>query len=175
MRIVMKNIKSNTVITMTRAGIIAALYTALTLAVYPISFGAVQFRISEALCILPVLFPEAVPALFIGCIISNLLSPNIVVLDVIFGSLATLSAAALTRKLRDKPLLAPLPPVLINAVVVGAVIAYSVSGFGGGFRAAFLYNALTVGAGEIAVCYFLGLPLLFLLKKSKSRFINDIK
>ena len=81
---------------LTRAAIVAALYTAVTLVVYPFSFGALQIRISEALTILPFFMPEAVVGLFIGCIISNMFSTNIIILDVIFGSIATLLAGFMT-------------------------------------------------------------------------------
>lgn len=168
----MKKANSHTVLSLARGGLIAALYAAATLAAYPISFGAVQFRISEALCVLPMLFPEAVPALFVGCVVSGFFSPNAIVLDAALGSLATLAAAALTRKLRRKPVLAVIPPVLINAVVVGAVIAYSVTGIGAGFGASFLYNMLTVGAGQVVSCCALGLPLYRVLKSSGLSFLN---
>ena len=112
-----------------RAALVGAIYAVLTLALYPISFGAVQFRLSEALTLLPLLIPEAIPGLFVGCIVANLLSPNIVVLDVVFGSLATLIAAVLTSRVKSV-WLAPLPPVICNALIVGAVIAYSEVGAG---------------------------------------------
>lgn len=149
--------------TLTKAGIIAALYAALTLMVYPIAFGSLQFRISEALTILPFFMPEAILGLFVGCIISNLLSPNIVVLDVVFGSLASLLAAYLTYRMPNK-WLAPLPPVIVNAFVVGAIITFSMSA-GESFAAVFAMNSLSVGAGQLIVCYGLGLPLMFIMTK----------
>lgn len=152
-----------------RAGLIAAIYIALTLALAPLSFGSVQFRVSEALTLLPLLFPEAVPGLFVGCIIANLLSPNIVVLDVVFGSLATLIAAVLVAKLKSV-WLAPLAPAICNALIVGAVIAYSTAGAGAGFLPAYLFNIVTVGGGELAVCYVLGIPLMLALRKAAPRF-----
>ncbi len=146
-----------------RAGVIAALYVALTYlaGLLNLAYGPVQFRFSEALTVLPFLFPEAVPGLFAGCIVSNLLSPY-GVLDLVVGSAATLLAALWTAKCHSR-YLAPLPPVLCNLLLVGAMIAWYEAGFGPGFGAAFAYNALTVGAGEAVVCYALGLPLLRVL------------
>ena len=160
---------------LTRAAIVAALYTAVTLVVYPFSFGYLQIRISEALTILPLYMPEAILGLFIGCIISNFFSTNIVILDVIFGSIATLLAALLTflcSKLGKKfgRWLAPLPPVIVNAVVIGLVIALSMTQSGeGSFYTLFLFNALTVGAGQLVACYGLGIPLSFIIDKIEER------
>lgn len=153
---------------MSRAALIGAIYAVLTLVLYPMSYGAVQFRFSEALTLLPMIFPEAIPGLFVGCIISNLLSPNIVILDVIFGSLATLAAAAWTSRIKSV-WLAPLPPAICNALIVGAVIAYSEVGFGAGFLTAFLFNMATVGFGELVVCYIIGVPLMMALRKAAPR------
>ena len=146
-----------------RAAVIAALYVALTYlaGLMNLAYGPVQFRFSEALTGLPFLFPEAIPGLFVGCIVSNLLSPY-GALDLVIGSAATLLAAIWTAKCRSR-FLAPLPPTLCNAVLVGAMIAWYEAGFGAGFAPAFAYNALTVGLGEAIVCYALGLPLLKIL------------
>lgn len=147
-----------------RAALIAAVYVALTYAAgaLNLAYGPVQFRFSEALTVLPFLLPEAVPGLFAGCVVSNLLSPY-GALDLVVGSLATLLAAGWTGKCRRR-FLAPLPPVVCNAALVGAMIAWYETGFGAGFAPAFAYNALTVGAGEAAVCCLLGLPLLRILE-----------
>ena len=147
-----------------RAAVIAALYTALTYlaGLMNLAYGPVQFRFSEALTVLPFLLPEAVPGLFIGCVVSNLISPY-GALDLVVGSLATLLAAFWTSKCRNR-YLAPLPPVICNAVLVGAMIAWYEAGFGAGFAPAFAVGALSVGAGEAAVCYLLGLPLLRVLE-----------
>lgn len=147
-----------------RAALIAALYVALTYlaGVMNLAYGPLQFRFSEALTVLPFLLPEAVPGLFIGCVVSNLLSPY-GALDLVVGSLATLLSAFWTSKCRRRAL-APLPPVVCNAVLVGAMLAWYEAGFGTGFAPAFAYNALTVGVGEAAVCYLLGLPLLRVLE-----------
>lgn len=140
------------------SGIIAALYAALTLVFQSISFGAVQFRLSEALTLLPALLPQAIPGLAAGCLISNLLfGAN--VFDVIFGTLATFIAALLTRKLRRNLWLAALPPVICNAVIIGLVITYAYG------VNALPMNMLTVGAGQAVVCFALGVPITKLLEK----------
>ena len=109
---------------LTRGAIIAALYAALTLLLAPISYGEVQIRIAEALTLLPVLMPEAVPALVIGCLIANILG-GCTVLDIVFGSLATLLAALCTRALRRNLLAASAMPVIFNGLIVGAVVHFA--------------------------------------------------
>ena len=150
---------------LTRAAVIAALYTALTLLLAPISFSATQFRAAEALTVLPFLFPEAVWGLTVGCLLGNLLG-GAHILDVIVGPLATLAAALLTARCRRKPL-AVLPPVVVNAVVVGAVIAYTSAP--DAFWAAFPPIMLSVGLGQAGVCFALGLPLLYGAEKLLGR------
>lgn len=138
-------------------GIIAALYTALTLLLAPVSFSAIQFRASEALTLLPVLFPSAVPGLFVGCFLSNLIA-GAPWQDVVFGSLATLGAAMATRALHKTPWLSAFMPVLLNGVVVGLVLSFTQN-------LPFLPTAATVALGEAAVCYMLGLPMVKILKE----------
>ena len=138
--------------------IIAALYAAITLLFQAISFGAVQFRLSEAMTLLPVLLPQAVPGLAIGCLLGNLVA-GANLYDVIFGTLATLLGAMATRRLRANAWLAALPPVIFNAVIVGLVLTYAY-----GVDALWL-NRLAVGAGEAVVCYALGVPAVKLLEK----------
>ena len=147
------------------AGVIAALYALLAYfaSIFGIAYGPIQCRFSEALCVLPFLFPAATPGLFVGCLVANLLSPY-GALDIIFGSLATLLAAVWTQHTHHK-WLAPLPPVLCNAVIVGAVISFQQTGFTGAFAGAFVYNAVTVGVGEAIACYVLGGVLLTVLPK----------
>lgn len=147
------------------AGVIAALYAVLAYfaSIFGIAYGPIQCRFSEALCVLPFLFPAATPGLFVGCLVANLLSPY-GALDIIFGSLATLLAAVWTQHTHHK-WLAPLPPVLCNAVIVGAVISFQQTGFTGAFAGAFVYNAVTVGVGEAIACYVLGGVLLTVLPK----------
>ena len=142
------------------SAVIAALYAALTLSFQAISFGAVQFRVSEAMTLLPVLFPEAVPGLAVGCLISNLFNPmGATVYDVVFGTLATLLAAVLTSRIRGSIWLRALPPVICNAVIIGLVLTY-------GYGIDMLWmNMLTVGIGQAVVCYVLGVPLVRILEK----------
>lgn len=135
--------------------------------IFSLTFGAIQCRFAEALTVLPFLSPVTGWGLFVGCIITNLLSPY-GALDLIFGSFATLLAAFLTARCRKK-WLAPLPPVLCNAGIIGALIAFEEVGVSGAFSAAFLYHALTIGGGELIACYGLGLPLLAALGNTKLR------
>jgi len=159
------------------AAVIAALYAGLTVAIYPLSYGPVQLRISEVLCILPFFFPPAVPGLFIGCIIANLFSPYGFP-DLIAGSLASLLAAILTmligKRSRKRESIAVkafacLPPVIFNAVIIGALIAFYMVGFSdiSLFMVTFIANGLWVGTGQILVLYILGLPLMIYLPKTK--------
>lgn len=143
-----------------QSAVIAAIYVIITLLFAPLSYGPVQVRFSEMLTVLPFLLKGAVPGLFVGCLIANIFSPNpLLWLDVIFGSLATLLAAYLTSKMK-KSFLAPLPPVIMNALIIGIMLSY-------------LYNLplwtaiLSVGGGQIISCYALGYPLLFFLIKTK--------
>lgn len=161
---------------LTEAAMIAAGYTVLTLLamMLNLAYGPVQFRFSEALTVLPVLTPAAVPGLAVGCLLSNLWS-SMGALDIIFGTAATLLAALTTymvRNIREKgiPILAPLPPVLFNALIVGVEI--TIVSPGGFVFPAFLANALSVGLGELAVCYVLGLPLLVALEKAMGAYKN---
>lgn len=141
---------------LTFGALTAALYVALTGLFAPISFGALQFRVSEALTLLPVLSGASVPGLFVGCLMSNLLfgAPW---QDVVFGSLATLLAAICTRKLRHDLWLAALMPVLFNGVIVGLTLSEML-----GLP---LWATMgTVALGEAGVCYVLGIPLVRLLQ-----------
>lgn len=151
---------------MTKAGIIAALYAATTLLLAPLSYGAVQCRISEALCLLPALTPAAVPGLAIGCLVANLLGSG-VWYDVIFGTLATLLAAIATRALRKNIMLASLPPVLFNALIVGSVVyfAYEYSPAAGIQGVPLALTMASVGIGEAVACCVLGVLLISALKK----------
>lgn len=140
------------------AGIIAGIYAGLTLLLPIPSYLGVQFRVAEAMTVLPFLFPAAIPGLTVGCFLANLLGSPMVV-DWLFGTAATLLAALWTSRLHNR-YLAPLPPVICNAVIVGAEIAWFFPTEGMTFWAAYGFNALTVGLGELAACYLLGLPLL---------------
>ena len=159
---------------LTKAAVIAALYAALTYAsaALNLAYGAVQFRISEALTILPIFTPAAIPGLVVGCIVSNITS-TINPIDMVVGSLATLLAALLTRKLRHitvkkLPFFSLLAPVLMNAVFVGAEIAwFETNGDRAAFPAAFWVGFAGVFIGEAAVCFLLGSGLYFLIRKDK--------
>lgn len=139
------------------AGLIAAIYAAATLFLPIPQYMGVQFRAAEALTVLPFLFPEAIPGLAVGCFLANLLGSPIM-LDWIFGTLATLLAALWSRRMPNV-YWAALPPVLCNTVIVGAEIAWFTVQDGGAFWPAFGLNALTMGLGEAAACYLLGVPL----------------
>ena len=151
------------------SAVIAAAYVALSMlsAAFGLAYGPVQFRISEVLCILPVFTPAAIPGLFVGCIISNVMSFS--PLDIIFGSLATLIAAVMTYylkgvKFKGIPLLAMFPPVIVNAVIVGVEIAIFFMP-DTAFWTAFAISFLQVFLGQAAVCYVLGIPFFYAMKK----------
>ena len=148
---------------LTQAAMIAAIYVVLTYVFAPFSFGEVQVRIAEALTILPVFTPAAIPGLFVGCLIGNILGGAILP-DIIFGSLATLIGAFFTYQLRDKnKFLAPLPPIAANTIVVPFVLRY---GYGVALPIPFMM--LTVGVGELLSCGVLGMVLYFALRKYKN-------
>ena len=153
----------------------AALYTLLTYlaSLLNLAYGPVQFRISEAMTLLPVLTPAAVPGLIIGCFLSNLWSP-LGVVDLLFGTLATGLSAIWSRSLRRYRLkglqvLSALPPVVCNAVIVGLEIAclsdagFSLQSFS---WVAFFSSAASVGLGELVICLVLGVPLVTVLERS---------
>ena len=147
---------------LTFAALIAAVYAALTMALGFISYGPIQFRIAEALCILPFFLPFTTWGLFVGCILANLLT-GCAPWDVVFGSLATLIVAVGTRLLKKNPYIACIPPVVSNAVIVPFVLQKVY-----GVEDAWWYLALTVGAGEIIACGILGILLYHSIKKIPS-------
>lgn len=149
---------------MTQAAMIAAIYVVLVFVFAPISFGPVQIRVAEALTILPLITPAAVPGLFIGCLVGNLLSPGLIILDIVLGSLTTLVAAIISYKLRDKKYLVPMPPVILNMIVVPFIIKY-----GYGVPMPIYLSALAVGAGQLVSCYGLGLILIQVIDKYKHK------
>ncbi len=156
----MKNSKT---LFVSQAAVIAALYVVLTLLANALGLAnyAIQLRFSEALTILPFFTPAAIPGLFLGCLISNLLT-GAILWDIIFGSLATLLGAVGTYLLRRCKWLAPLPPIVANTLIVPMVLyfAYHIPG-------SIPYFMLTVGLGEILSCGVLGILLLLLLQKYK--------
>ncbi len=147
-----------TTVHIARAGIIAALYITITLLLSAISFGPIQVRIAEGLTLLPILFPEAIIGLFLGCLLANMLGP-FGAADIIFGSLTTLLAAWLTYRFRHSPV-AYLSPILLNAFFVSLYLYLL-------FAVPYWPAVLSIGAGQSAAVLGLGLPLLHLLKKKQ--------
>ncbi|MBQ2582970.1 MAG: QueT transporter family protein [Erysipelotrichaceae bacterium] len=150
-----------------QAALIAAVYTALVLLFEPISFNYIQFRIAEALTILPLFTSAAVPGLFLGCILGNLFG-GAVILDVIGGSLATLIGAFLGYRLRNSRWLVPVPTVIANALIVPFVLRY-----GYGMQLPILLMALYVFLGEMAGSYLLGEILGSVLLKQRKHFFQE--
>ena len=150
----MKNNQSGKVLFLAQAAMIAAIYVVLTLIGASFSYGEVQVRISEALTILPAFTPAAIPGVFLGCLISNILG-GCILPDIIFGSLATLVGAVFTWMLRNKSkYLAPLPPIIANVLVVPFVLRYGYM-----VPLPIPFMMLTVGIGEVISCGVLGLIL----------------
>lgn len=145
------------------SAVIAALYVILTYsaALMGLSSGAIQLRFSEALTILPIFIPEAVPGIFIGCIISNLLTGSVVI-DIIFGSLATLIAALLTRRFRNNVALAFSFPILLNTIVIPPIVYFL-------YRAAgtLILSYITVFMGEFVSVVLFGGVLYRAIKNTK--------
>jgi uncharacterized membrane protein len=161
-----KNMRNTKVLFITQAAVIAALYVILTLIAnaFGLANYAVQVRFSEALTILPYFTPAAIPGLFVGCILANILT-GCMVLDTVFGSLATLVGAILTyligRYMKQYPVakwLAPIPPIVANMIVVPQVLMRVYE-----FPGTLLYFTLTVGAGEVISCFVFGMILFFIL------------
>lgn len=153
---------------------LAAVYAVVSLALAPISFGNIQIRIAEALTLLPVLFPEAIGAVTLGCAITNavgaMMGANpLGFLDIIVGTGATFMAAVCTYKLRKhllfgQPILAMLMPVLFNGIIIGAELTYA---FGNGTWSLFPIFAAEVAIGELIACSLFGLPLIHQFRKLK--------
>ena len=156
----------------TRGALIGAMYVVLTLlaSAMGLSSGVIQFRFSEALCILPVFMPEAIPGLFIGCLISNLLAGG-VIWDVVFGSIATLIGAVGAYYLSKLPeklkWVATLPTVFSNMIIVPFVLIYAY-----GAPDSYFFLALTVGIGEIVCAGFGGTGLYYLLNKTATKYLR---
>ncbi len=163
----------------TQAAVIAAAYLGLTFAFAPISFGLVQFRISESLMLLAAITPTAIPGLFIGCLISNFISGGLGIIDVILGSLATLIAAALTYTLSSrispklqkiKVGLLPLPTIIINGIIVGMYLPFLLTDFKSSTESLIFIFATSIGSvmlGELVVTYALGIPLYLGIKRTR--------
>ncbi len=154
-----------------RAGVIAALYFVLTMAVLPVASGAIQFRVSEALTLLPLLFPEAIPALFAGCILANLVS-GCVVYDVIFGSVVTLLAACLTyaagrvfKKTWLKIAVGGIFPVLLNAFLLPLIWLFCYESL----EYAYMIQVLFLIAGQGVSVYLLGTFLMLPVMRMREK------
>ncbi|MCB2201466.1 QueT transporter family protein [bacterium] len=152
------------------AGVVAGLYAALSLALFPFSFGVYQVRVAEALTVIPFLTPAAVPGLFVGCVVANIFG-GMGWLDIVIGSLITLIAAGVTRWIYLWPLgdwrkwLAPLPPVLFNAFGVSVYLAPIIG-------VDYWFAVQMIGVGQCISCYVIGMPLLMLLDKRKAVLFN---
>lgn len=159
---------------LTQTAMIAGLYAAITLATFYISFGSVQYRVSEVLTVLPLFVTTSIPGLGIGCALANLVgffigANPLGLVDALFGSVATLMAAYCTYlvgksdKTWFKLVFAPLPPVIINALIIGAELTFII--IGEVSAKAFLTNAFLVLIGQAVVCYGMGIPLILVLKR----------
>ena len=160
--------KRKSTLFLVQSAMIGAIYVVLTVAFAPISFGEVQIRFAEALTILPFFTPAAVPGLFVGCLIANILGGAILP-DIIFGSLATLIGAVGTYLLRKQSkYLAPVPPIVANMLIVPFVLRY-----GYGVNLPIPLMMLTVGAGEVISAGVIGLILLNVLYKNRQKIFGD--
>ena len=153
----------------TQAAVIAALYVALTYisSAMGLAYNSVQFRLSEILTVLPVFTPAAIPGLTLGCFIANISSP-FGIIDILCGTLATFLASVVTYAVRNitlkgMPVLATIPPVLFNALIIGLEIWY----LEGKLPEIFFISALQVGAGQAVMCIVAGLAFIRAVKKTK--------
>lgn len=151
------------VLFITQAAVIAALYVVLTAlaSALGLSSMAIQVRFSEALTVLPYFIPSAIPGVTIGCFLANILTGG-AVLDIVFGTLATLIGSVCSYLLRKHKWLVPLPPIIANIIIVPWVLKTAY-----GLQDAYWYLMITVGIGEVISCYILGMILLFALDKHK--------
>ena len=153
----------------TQAAVIAALYTVLVIIFNYCSFGPIQFRIAEALTILPYFTPAAIPGLFVGCLLSNILG-GAAIWDIIFGSIATLIGAIGTYALRKNKWLVPLPPIIANTLIVPFVLKYAY-----GSEGIFAMFFVTIGASEFVVCGIIGMILLFALNPVRNVIFKGVE
>ena len=150
---------------LTQGAMISAVYVLLTMLsrIFGLDSGAIQLRLSESLCILPCFTPAAIGGLYVGCILANILA-GATLMDIIFGSFATLIGAFFTYKLRNKPIIATIPPILSNAIIVPFILVYSYQ-----IEGSLWYFMLTVGIGEILSCGVFGTLLYSTLIKHKNQ------
>jgi len=163
------NMKNLSIRRLVRCAVIAAVYVVVCLVLAPFSYGAVQVRVAEALCLLPVFGAEYIVGVTLGCFLANLLGSTVV--DVVFGTLATLLACLVTYKLRDirvKGLAIPasLPPVVFNMIIVGAFEITFFFSDGAPTAMLAVFNAVTVGIGELISCTILGVALVKLIESN---------
>lgn len=159
--------KKNKVAYITRAAVIAAIYVVLVVIFNYWAFGPIQFRIAEALTILPYFTSAAIPGLFIGCLIANI-TGGAVIWDIIFGSIATLIGAVGTRLLRKNKWLAPLPPIIANTLIVPFVLKYA---YGNDAMLPILMGS--IGLSELVACGVFGMLLLFALNRYRHILFGD--
>lgn len=153
--------KKRNVLFISQAAMIAAIYVVMVFAFQPISFSAIQFRFAEALTILPFFTPAAIPGVTIGCLLGNLLS-GADVLDIVFGTLATLIGALGSYAVRRNKYLVPIPPIVANAIIIPWVLRFAY------FETSSIpFMMATVGIGQVISCGILGLMLLFALDRYK--------
>ena len=141
-----------------RAGMIASVYIVVSYILLPFSYGLIQFRAAEALVLLPMLYPEAILGVFVGCLIANIIG-GLGPWDIIGGSLVTLLAAYVTYRYRFTPI-AYLSPIILNAVLVGAYLSVLL-------QLPYWLVALSVGAGQAGVIFLLGVPLIRFLRSAR--------
>ncbi len=160
---------------LTRCGVLAALYVVLTVVppLNAISFGALQLRVAEALCVLPFFFPETAWGLVVGCLLANLFSPNILPADLLLGTFATALGAFGARAMAEFKTsaarwLSPLPNVLSNTLIVPAIIAVSTEG--DAFWVTYVVSMPSIFIGEVAACFGVGALLILLLTRFSFRF-----
>ena len=151
----------------TQGAVIAAMYVVLVLIFDTFSFGPIQFRIAEMLTIMPYFTPAAIPGLFVGCLIANIIGGGLI-WDIVFGSIATLIGAIGSYLVRKNKWLVPLPPIISNMVIVPFVLKYAY-----GYDGLLVYFMFTVGLSEIIVCGIIGMALLTVMAKNREHIFKD--
>lgn len=151
----------------TQGAVIAAIYVVLVLIFDTFSFGPIQFRIAEMLTIMPYFTPAAIPGLFVGCLIANIIGGGLI-WDIVFGSIATLIGAIGSYLVRKNKWLVPLPPIIANIVIVPFVLKYAY-----GYDGLLVYFMFTVGLSEIIVCGIIGMVLLTVMAKNREHIFKD--
>lgn len=151
----------------TQGAVIAAIYVVLVLIFDTFSFGPIQFRIAEMLTIMPYFTPAAIPGLFVGCLIANIIGGGLI-WDIVFGSIATLIGAIGSYLVRKNKWLVPLPPIIANIVIVPFVLKYAY-----GYDGLLVYFMFTVGLSEIIVCGIIGMALLTVMAKNREHIFKD--